>query len=199
MSTPPDGVSGRQAGVDGHLLVVLADMHVWTYDLDTDKWTQLPDPPRPMRGDDFLAVGGGTLYLTSSGRPYRVPRYERLDLSTGIWTWLPPSKNLPLLHLRRLFVTPDGIVVIGATGDVNGVHTHGQAEFFEHGQWTRLPDPHVLSYGMDWHWTGERLVAPLLEDEDHGASLNVSSRQWGTLPGQPDILRRGLVTELGDG
>jgi hypothetical protein len=186
MAKPPEAMAaGMSYGVDGDRLMVLTQSDIWSYDVSSDVWTTLPAAPLPSRGDGDLAVGGGYAYLRHGDRLHTETRYQRLDLATGEWTWLPRSLNKPMLRHRRLIVTPHGIVVMGTTGDVNGVHLHLQAEILENGQWTRLPNPHLSSTGWPWRWTGDRLVAPLLGDNARGATLDVTSGQWGRLTTPP--------------
>jgi hypothetical protein len=201
MSNPPVRLgAGVDYGVDGDRLIVMANVELWMYDLSTDTWTQPHSPPLQMRGDESMTVGGGKLYLLPGEKLHTETRYQVLDLATGEWSWLPRSTNRPILQLRKLFVTPYGIVVVGETGDVNGVHLHTQAEILVRGGWTRLADPYLHSTGWPWHWTGSRLIAPVLnEKQRRGATLDLQTRTWGQLPKPPDAGGGWAVSAAGDG
>lgn len=194
MATPPAEFSaGSPAGIDGNRLVVMGNAFpapFFIYDAIKDSWKRLPASPAALGGDDFMTVANGTAYVNpGDDRPAGddgpgSPPIQRLNLSTGHWSLLPASSNRPRLDLRRLFVTPRGLLVMGATG-TDSHHPRALAEVFEHGHWTRLSDPKLRAYGYDWHWTGRRMVAPFPDGHHRpGVALTVDSGQWSLLPKQ---------------
>jgi hypothetical protein len=197
MAAPPTDLAvGTPAGVDGDHLVVLGNRfpdHLFVYDAGANRWTRMPQSPGLLSGDDYLTVGNGIAYVNPGDDRRGEPPIQRLNLATHHWSTLPRSPHRPRLGLRRLFVTPRGLLVMGAAAQgPSGSHIRAMAEVFAQGHWTRLPGPKFQAVGWDWHWTGHRMVAPFpYAERGHGLTLMVGTGRWGRLHNQPNLNKGG--------
>jgi hypothetical protein len=191
MAPVPRGFTSGPWAVSGTKLVVLGwtrQPTIGTYDVKRNSWdVSYPAPPRPLHGNDFLAVVGDDVYANPEDDGRGRPGLQRLDLSTREWSRLPASTNSPWLGLRMLFMTPAGLMVLGAAAvDPTGSHERALGEVFTSGAWMRLSDTHGSVSGRDWSWTGNRLVAPTFADPDSsGLALDPTTGAWTRLPPQP--------------
>jgi hypothetical protein len=197
--------AGAPVAVDGDRLVALGGGfpgHVFVYDAGLDRWTRMPLPPHPLRGNDVVTAARGRVYVADGDDSRRRPGVQVLDLRTRRWEQLPRSANRPLLGLRRLLMTTRGLMVMGATYDPRRrSHVWAQAEVYEDHGWKRFEAPHLPASGWDWHWTGRRLVAPFLSGpHPRGAAVRVGRGYWRWLPERPAAGSGGwTVDAAGDG
>jgi hypothetical protein len=189
MAEPPRGAIGSPWAVDGDTLVVTTyrwPIGLAAYRVDTNTWTRFPPPPQPLYGAETLAAGGRYAYLEDGGGALRGTRdrgrVERVNLVTGRWDLMPVDDNRPRLGVRRLFMTPAGLLLAGL--DTNDVNFRVQAEVLGHHRWHRLPSPGLRAPNYLFAWTGRRLVAAFPTFGGAGSALDPRTGTWGTLASQ---------------
>ena len=119
------------------------------YDPATDKWSSLPDAPRP-RDHVQVAVAGNKLYV-AGGRlstakinqvlNLTVKEVDVYDFKSGKWSTLDASNNLPTLRAGNMTVAyGDKILIIGGESDAHEA-AHNEVEAFdtESQKWEKLP------------------------------------------------------------
>jgi hypothetical protein len=187
MARAPRYVTNGPWAVDGHLLLMLTGRdRLVTYDVTANAWSALPAPPVPLRGNDVLAAGGGYAYASDDAVPTSGPlhRVERVNLATGRWDLLPPSTNTPRMYLRRLLLSPDGLLMVGLNPYRSD--TRVQAEILDHGHWHRFGAPSLHADFYTFTWTGKALAVAFPTGGGSGQSLDAGNGRWAPLAAQPD-------------
>ena len=198
MAVAPEILASPQASaVDGSRLVYLSGRgyaQVVTYDVRTDTWRTLPPPLVKLRGNDLLAAGGGYAYVADqddSGDDTQ-GQVQRVSLTTGRWTLLPRSEDPSRLAVRRLFVTPDGLLMAGLHGLDPADHDYrAQVEVLRGRHWHRYVAPDIQAAGYDFAWAHASLSVPFPESQAPGRSLDPVTGRWRSLPRQPGVAEGG--------
>ncbi|MGH3507315.1 MAG: hypothetical protein ACRDO2_08950 [Nocardioidaceae bacterium] len=196
--------------VVGDVLVIVGDDHTWhAYDASDDAWRRLPDPPvrSELHGSALSAADGSVVSLGKGGAVLV------LDLAEETWRTLPPSPDQPRVQPHTAQATTEGIVVIGVDSTARNdgtVPSYLLAEVYRDGAWHRLERSDMMG-GYEWHWTGERLVAPYPACVDggevnpfprcipEGGIIDPGSGTWTPLPQGPEDLSHGWSLGTAEG
>ena len=168
------------------------------YDVDDDRWTDLP-MPEGQRGvvatDDRIVA-----YLRTEERGDTGD--ASFDPETATWSPLPPDPHTPAFD--RSMVWADGALVLL---DVEHVPQPNSAEpslyraaalDLDTGAWEELPAPDIVGNSATWFVLGDLVVNPTIGELDGGevngwgrsvpvgGILDLTSRAWQPLPRHRD-------------
>lgn len=145
-------VGGIQNGhIDGHVR--------WldVFDPDTGEWEQLANAPRfrdhfqaAVVGDKLYAAGGRrTSHATGRTLELTIPEVDVYDFSTGTWTPLPPSGDLPAERAGTTAITVGNRLVILGGESGSQVEAHSEVEVYnpETGEWYALAPMNTGRHG----------------------------------------------------
>jgi hypothetical protein len=158
---------GTPAVVSDGILVIGTARDWWTYDPDTDRWSELDTPDGVDAGPRTEL--DGKVYAVDAHRTVSV-----LDVASGSWSALPQDGLEPALTVDGLFATPSGIVLSGVNDREAAADepTLTQADLWDGDSWSRLPRTGMI--GWLYYWTGERILGIEPGGADGGQTNN-----WG--------------------
>lgn len=195
-------------------LFVRVDRTLLAYDIEADRWAQLP---RPVSTWYDLVADGDRVVLVNGSDEQGERRDLVYDVRRAAWSHLPDDPIGPAFD-RGMVATPRGLVLLAhelvdnpGGGDRPSIVIAALLDR-DTGAWSRLPDSDQLGGG---HWTvlGDRLVDATVGSSDgggpepgdygrevpQGGVLDLASRTWSRLPSPPRERDRGwAVDAVGD-
>lgn len=141
----------RNGHIDGHVRWLDA------FDPQTGEWQKLPDAPRQrdhfqaaiVDGKLYAVAGRRTSYATKQSFELTIPEVDVYDFSTGKWSILPPSGNLPTERAGTTAITVgDKLIVIGGeSGSQEAAHSEAEIYNPDTGKWEALAPLNVGRHG----------------------------------------------------
>lgn len=126
------------------------------YDPGAKRWQRLPDAPRArdhfhaaVINDRIFAAGGRRSGAEQPVFAATVAEVDYFDLTTGQWSTLPASGNLPTQRAGTMAVgVGNGLIIMGGESP-NQLAAHNEVEVLDtlKGNWRRLPDMKTPRHG----------------------------------------------------
>ena len=200
-TTPAPFASNRgQTAVAERAVFLVGRRQATVFDVDTETWEQLPDPP--LSGIPVVAVWTGDRLLVwgSSDRGPASRQGAAYDPDTGRWD---PLAEAPAgINVGEGVWTGDELIVVGAQQDHNNLASTDTAQAFGYDpatdRWRRLPETGLSPQHVTAVWNGQQVIAA---DEHHRAiSYDPDTETWDQLDDVPVLWTGGLSsTVLDDG
>lgn len=166
---------------DGHW-----DGHVaWFDEFDpaTNKWTVLPDAPRPRDhvsvavADNKLLVAGGRLSTARINQVINttIPETDLYDFSSGKWTTLAPEHNIPTMRAGHTAVAYGNKILLigGESGTQEAAHQEVEAFNLDTNQWEKFPSLHQGRHGTQAVFLNKKVyIAAGSANRGKGPELN---------------------------
>lgn len=202
----PPAESAQHTVVGPRVLLSPNSSGAWLlYDSRTDRWSKVPAPPREVPQPTMAVMGQRVFvidkYVDESPAPVQV-----LDVAGNTWSALPASKHRPAITDRTVVATDTGLVVMGGDLSPRRAGKHRQAalaEMWDGSRWRRFVSEHAA--GLDWHWTGERVISTYRATRDdvaaggirdfHASAFDPATGEWERLPWLPPP-RTGLLDDM---
>jgi hypothetical protein len=173
-----------------------------SYDVESDRWEELPMPPVGGDRTYVLAPAEDRIVAYQSTQGFDVMPDLEFDPSTRTWSELPTDPLVPSFD-RTMVWTEAGLALLGIE-NVPQPGSEGPAVYraavldLETRSWRRLPDSEISGYDPSWFWAGGLLVNPTLGTSDggevnnwgrpypHGGILDPAQGMWSPLPDPPE-------------
>lgn len=181
------------------VFLIAGDGTLLAYDVRADRWIDHGAVPAGTRYSPLTATGDGRLVLAWSGESSESARDHVYDPRNRTWAEVPkPPTPLARDVYRRYAAIPAGLVLFGGvdSGRPDRPDLVDAAVLdLATGTWRELPMSAQI--GANFHWTGTRLVSPLLDGADggkvngwgrtyyYGGTLDLATGTWGPLPNAP--------------
>jgi hypothetical protein len=173
-----------------------------SYDVESDRWKELPMPPVGEDRTYVLAPAGDRLVAYQSTQEHGVRSDLEFDPSARTWSELPADPLIPSFD-RTMVWTEAGLVVLGIEnvpqpGSERPAVYRAAVLDPETRSWRRLPDSEISGWDPAWFWAGGLLVNPTLGASDggdvnnwgrpypHGGILDPVRGTWSPLPDPPE-------------
>jgi hypothetical protein len=172
-----------------------------SYDVESDRWEELPLPPVGEDRTYVLAPTGDGIVAYQSTQEFDVMPDLEFDPSTRTWSELPTDPLVPSFD-RTMVWTEAGLALLGIE-NVPQPGSEGPTVYraavldLETRSWRQLPDSEISGYDPSWFWAGGLLVNPTLGTSDggevnnwgrpypHGGILDPVQGTWSPLPDPP--------------
>ena len=200
-ATPAPFVSSRgQTAVVERAVFLVGRRQAAMFDVDTETWQQLPDPP--ISGIPVVAVWTGDRLLVwgSSDRGPASRQGAAYDPDADRWD---PLAEAPAgINVGEGVWTGDELIVVGAQQDHNNHASTDTAQALGYDpatdRWRRLPETGLSPQLVTAVWNGRQVIAA---DEEHEAiAYDPETDSWEQLDDVPVLWNGGLSsTVLDDG
>ena len=173
-----------------------------SYDVASDEWKRLADPPLGEQPHIGLVRAGDTVIAFRTSEEHGETGDFVYDADSDKWTDLPRDPLSPAFD-RYMVWTGTEVVLFGREL-VPNPGADGPSLWIAAawnpvtGQWRRLPDSEIIGGYDSWFWVANRLVNPARDLADGGESgnygrpypnggiLDPATGEWSDLPAPPE-------------
>ena len=170
------------------------------YDIDEDRWEELPSPPVGRQAALDLVVAGSRLVAHHGSQESGVLPDLLYDPVAGEWRELAPDPLAPSFDRSMVWADDDlvllGLQLVRDPGSRPSLYRAAALDLATN-TWRSLPDSEVAGWNPAWYWADGRVINASIGSADggqvnnwgrsypFGGMLDAASGDWAPLPDPP--------------